>query len=202
MTLWPWSRRTPDPAQADALLAALARCGIAPAPDLPAAALEALRGLPRLDRADGPERLLIALGEDEVAEDAFEGPPRSPDIWHYDAECIEDHGDYAAILRRLGTLAGGDLPLTQLRDHVDVEGRVAWASFELDGHPHRLEFQVRDDWADPEIFVAVQRLLRGRGSTRVLAMHDLGQDGLVVCLTPDRLAALNRLPGLAFSPVA
>src|SRR5207253_234176 len=40
----------------------------------------------------------------------------SNDIWHFDTECIEDHGDYATIARRFRDLADGALPLENIDD--------------------------------------------------------------------------------------
>jgi hypothetical protein len=40
----------------------------------------------------------------------------SDGIWHFDAECIEDNGDYVRVLERFVILAKGLLPLTELRD--------------------------------------------------------------------------------------
>ena len=47
--------------------------------------------------------------------------PRSNHIWHLDTECIEDHGDYIRVAKRMALLSGNDLPIEQLEDYVDVE---------------------------------------------------------------------------------
>ena len=49
----------------------------------------------------------------------------SPIIWHIDAECIEDNGDYVRVLERFVILTKGLLPLTNLRDSVDIENGEA-----------------------------------------------------------------------------
>src|SRR5258706_14503605 len=42
----------------------------------------------------------------------------SDDIWHPDAECIVEDGDYLQVLERFVILGKGQLPLTALPDHV------------------------------------------------------------------------------------
>src|SRR5438093_799213 len=67
--------------------------------------------------------LLCVLGS-EVERRPFQR--MSDDIWHFDAECIEDDGDYARVAERFVILTKGLLPLKDLRDRVDIENETAW----------------------------------------------------------------------------
>lgn len=162
-------------------------------------------GVERLTRSDDLkehsgeppyERLLILMGG-TTEEEPFE--PLSEDIWHFDTECIEDHGAYVAIAERVRGLADGDLPLSEIDDYVDVEEGVAWLSFRLNGKQHKWDLKVDDDWVDPEIFVKFDQLLAEQGSKKRLTYYDLGgQDCLIGCGTEENLRALRRETGLNF----
>ncbi len=129
-------------------------------------------------------------------------PPPSDDVWHFDAECIEDHGDYKWIVERLCTLSGGDLHFDAVADYVDVAAGEAWLELDQAGTRVRLDLRVHDDWADEAVFAALQQRLAATGSPRRFAMQGLGQDALLVCLPPDRLRALNKLTGMQFQIIA
>jgi hypothetical protein len=75
-----------------------------------------------------PYRLLLCVlgGEAEDETQAGESGYPSDQIWHFDTECIEDHGDYKKIVSRIVTLAHGALPLEQVEDFVDIENGAAW----------------------------------------------------------------------------
>jgi hypothetical protein len=80
----------------------------------------------------------------------------SDDIWHFDAECIEDNGDYVRVMERLVILTKGLLPITDLRDHVDLENETAWVEFKLGGQSVHWDLEVSDDWIDPGLCTRLQ----------------------------------------------
>lgn len=143
------------------------------------------------------EMVLAALGgEREV------GEPLSNDIWHFDTECIEDHGDYARVAQRMRDLANGDLPLENIKDYIDIveddEG-IAWLEFELDGEKYHWNLKVEDDWVDTDIFGMFIELLEKRGSKKRYTYFDLrGQDCLIGCCTPEQLEKLRENTELDF----
>ena len=115
--------------------------------------------------------LLTALGgESEEEPYGF----LSSDIWHFDTECIEDHGDYARIAMRLEELAGGDLPLEAIEDYVDVEEGKAWLAFKLNGQDYRWVLEVDNDWVDTNIFSEFDALLRNRQTDKRYTCLNLG----------------------------
>ncbi|HEY6186876.1 MAG TPA: WGR domain-containing protein, partial [Pyrinomonadaceae bacterium] len=140
--------------------------------------------------------LLTALGG-ETEEESYGF--LSSDIWHFDTECIEDHGDYARIALRMEELAGGDLPLEAVEDYVDVEEGRAWMSFSLDSQNYKWELKVEDDWVDTRVFGEFDALLRGRHLNKRFTYLNLGgQDCLIGCSTPEQLEKLRTMSGLNF----
>jgi hypothetical protein len=124
----------------------------------------------------------------------------SDDIWHFDTECIEGDGAYVAIASRLSTLAKGNLPLTTIKDYVDIEEGRAWLAFELDGTPYRWEPTVEGDWVDPSILTRLADLLIQRSTGYRFTYINLGgQDCLIGCATEEQLGALRSKTGLTVS---
>jgi len=175
----------------------LAGCGIKLAPGLAPAAL--LESFDRDTFEAEPYRLLLTCmgGEAENESQAGETGYPSDNIWHFDTECIEDHGAYAAIARRLKDLAQGELPLEDITDYVDVEAGEARVAFRLGGQSYRWEAKVEDDWVDPSILSRFSELLSRAGTSRRFTYIDLGgQDCLIGCATSQERQRLARETGL------
>jgi hypothetical protein len=129
--------------------------------------------------------------------------PLSDNIWHFDAECIEDRGDYARIAARMRDLAQGELPIENIRDQVDLENGDAWLEFELNGKTIHWGARVKDDWVDPEMLSNFCALLEQQGGARRFTYFDLkGQDGLIGCATEEELRMLRKETGLKFTWLA
>jgi len=139
--------------------------------------------------------LLCVLGED-VQRAGHQ--PMSDDIWHLDAECIVEDGDYVQVLERFVILAKGQLPLTDLRDHVDIENGEAWLEFTLDGQPVHWDLEVSDDWLAPELYTRLQELVAARADGQKFFIVALGQDSLVCFGDAAMKATLSKLSGLEF----
>lgn len=156
------------------------------------------------------EFLLITLGgEIEVEPFGF----FTDNIWHFDTECIEDHGDYTMIAHRMMTLAGGTLPLEGIGDYIDLEDGEAGLSFRLKGEQIKWEAEINDDWADPQILTRFAQLLERQatlanrfadllslsfGTKRFTYLDLKGQDCLLGCSTAKQLKRLRRETGLDF----
>lgn len=145
-----------------------------------------------------PYRLLLCAmgGEAETeAQAGLTGHP-SDNIWHFDTECIENAGDYAAIARRMRELAQGDLPLEDVSDRVDVEAGRASLTFRLSGREYRWDAKVDADWVDSTILSRFAELLRAGKTTRRFTYVDLGgQDCLIGCATAEDRAKLEGVIG-------
>ena len=178
-------------------LRTLASCGISLATGLGPEALTI--SFDRTAFESDPYRLarLVMGGEAETEAQASPSGYLSDQIWHFDTECIEDHGAYATIATRLHTLAQGALPLEQIEDYVDVDEGQAWVGFRLEGRPYRWEAEVKDDWVDPTILSRFAALLAQRDQGRRFTYIDLGgQDCLIGCSTEEQRSALQRTTGL------
>lgn len=142
------------------------------------------------------ESLLVTLGSEvEVEPFGF----FTDNIWHFDAECIEDHGDYVKIAHRMKDLTGDALPLEDINDYVDIEEGEAWLSFQLGGQAIKWEAEVEDDWIDPTILSRFVELLSNQPNKKRFTYLDLqGQDCLIGCSSPDQLEKLRIETGLDF----
>jgi hypothetical protein len=178
-------------------LATLASCGIQLARGVAPEAL--LISFDREAIESDPYRLLLATmgGEAEDESEAGETGHPCDNIWHFDTECIEEHGDYAAIARRMRELAQGELPLDDISDYVDVESGIARLEFRLGGTAYRWDAEVDADWVDPSVLTRFARLLESVGKTRRFTYIDLGgQDCLIGCATSEERAKLAKMTGL------
>lgn len=140
-------------------------------------------------------QLLCVLGS-EVERGNFERI--SDNIWHFDAECIEDHGAYVAVVNRFVILAKGALPLTEINDHVVVDEKEAWVEFMLDGERVHWDLEVSDDWVDPQLYSRLQELVGQRGAGKKFFIVALGQDSLISFGDDQMRRELSHLSGLSF----
>lgn len=125
-----------------------------------------------------PIHLLCTLGD---AVSGLDGAYYSDDVFYFDAECIENTGDYRRLALRLTALAKGDLPIAEPKDFVDVVAGEAWLEFSFRDVPTRWDFVVNDDWVDASLFTHFQQLLAEVGSPLRYRSATLGQDSLLFC---------------------
>lgn len=123
----------------------------------------------------------------------------SPQVWHFDTECIDGDGSYAAIARHLASMAGGDLPIEGIADHVDIDAGDAWLEFSLDDTKYHWKAVVQDDWLDPAIIDRFAGLLEKRNADKRFAQLDYGGQDVVLAVIPvSKFETVNRLPGVQF----
>lgn len=175
----------------------LAECGLSLAP--PFTAQDLLESWPREQfELPGFNLTLVGLGMTE------ERPPwrnHSVNVWHFDTECIEDHGSYVRIAERMAELTQGSLVLQNVRDQVDIDAGIASLDFEHAGNPVHMDLEVNDDWVDPAVFSHFIRLLAISDPAKVFLHYDLeGQDLLIACVTRNQYAALKQA-GVNFEPL-
>ena len=171
-------------------LEALASCGITLRSEFSVDDL-----LSSWDRADyeEPGFSMTLVG---VAMTQEESPwkPRSDSLWHFDTECIEDHGSYVNIAKRMVEMAGGSLPLTDIEDYVDIEDGKAWLSFKLDDKSIKIDCAVEDDWVDSKVFSHFVRALAYKDPSKIYIYCDLGgQDCIIGCLGREDYKNLRRI---------
>ena len=130
--------------------------------------------------ADPYVSLLCVMGNEERF---------SNDAWYFDTECVEGPGSYAVIARRIRDLSGGALPLEEIEDDVDNNGisrGFGTLSFRLYNQWHRWQIEIDNDWVDGSVFTRFDELLAQQNTGKRFAAYGLGQDMLIVCLTPEQ----------------
>lgn len=194
--MWPFSSKKKESKQAVSLARALellAAIGIRPRPQIAHDdLLFSLSGT--LDSPVDWTLLLCVLGG-EVERGDFERI--SDDLWHVDAECIEDNGDYVRLVERFAILTKGLLPLKNIRDRVAIDEGEAWVEFELEDKTIHWDLEVSDDWMAPELYSNLQQLVSAR-SEKKFFITALGQDSLICFGDEAMKQKLSELSGLEF----
>lgn len=153
-----------------------------------------LRGISRSKYEGDPYNLLLlTLGGEVAVNDEFINI--SDKIWYLDTECIEDHGDYARVIIRLGNMT--KLNLNKITDYVDIQNRTAWVSFEYMNEFIRWEMKVDDDWLDMKIFKKINELIKTKQSMK-LYISILDQGCLVGYFNKEQVIELNKLTKYKF----
>ena len=138
---------------------------------------------------DGWGLVLVGLGMTEE-EEPFRN--HSVNVWHFDTECIEDNGDYKRIAERMVEMSQGSLKLEDIKDHVDVDGDLAWLSFKFKGKEMKYDLKVQDDWVDATIFSKFVELLKESDPSKLYIYYDLkGQDCIIGCVTKNEFECLK-----------
>ncbi|TKH35740.1 hypothetical protein C1I59_17020 [Paenibacillus polymyxa] len=137
--------------------------------------------------------LLLTLGGEVEVNGEFINV--SDEIWYLDAECIEDHGDYARVIMQLGNMT--KLKLNKITDYVDIQNSTAWVSFEYKNELIRWEMKVDDDWLDMEIFKKFNELTQTEQSMK-LYISILDQGCLVGYFNKEQVIELNKLTKYKF----
>jgi hypothetical protein len=181
---------SPEPKTLEEKLEALASCGITLRPEFSVDDL-----LSSWDRTEyeepGFSMTLVGVG---MTQEEPPWTPRSQNLWHFDTECIEDHGAYVDIAKRLIEMAAGSLPLTDIEDYVDIEEEKAWLSFKLDGELIRIDCEIDNDWVDSKVFGHFVRLLAKTESSKIYFYFDLGgQDCIIGCVSREDYDRLRKL---------
>jgi len=146
----------------------------------------------------GFDLVLVSLGMTEEQE-----PWRyhCVNLWHFDTECIEDHGAYKEIAERMSEMAQGSFSLENVQDYVDVEEEKAWLSFSFKGEEIKIDCKVDDDWVDTTIFGRFVELLAASDPSKIFIYYDTGgQDGIIGCVAKDDYAKLKHY-GINFVPL-
>jgi hypothetical protein len=194
--MWPFNKRQPQALQPFTLAEAIAQLGRSGVCLAPGVVLDDILSSLNGDEntpVDKIQLLCVLGGESEVGDAGL----LSYDVWHFDAECIEDHGDYGRLVDRFRNLAGADLPITNITDYVDIEEHTAWIEFTIDGKREHWDLTVDNDWMDPALYTRFQRLLSSRSARRFMICA-LGQDSLVLCGDEARRRAVSEFSGLQF----
>jgi len=111
--------------------------------------------------------------------------------WDLDYECIENDGDYIAVVENFHRLSGRKKALSQLSDSLDIETGKATLQYELDGLQRQLKPRVNDDWLDPAIVDTIMKDLKEVGYD--FFSKDNGQASVWFYLRHENAKTLNSL---------
>ncbi|AZN39354.1 hypothetical protein [Paenibacillus albus] len=136
--------------------------------------------------------LLTDLGS-EVESEEGTFIAASHNVWCFDRECIEDHGDYVRLLERIREMLAPDLSIDHLSDYVDIEEEKVNISFTVNEVAHSYELRVNNDWASLQILTIFTALLEEHGSKKRFFFSDLDNHVLVVLIDRDRFGDLREL---------
>jgi hypothetical protein len=137
--------------------------------------------------------LLMSMGRerDSVEINSYLYPTN--DVWCFDRECIEDHGDYVQGLKRIAFMVESAISVTDIQDYVDIEAGEVWIAFKANGANFRYSLSVQGDWLSFEIFTIFTELLAASGSSKRFYFADIGNEILVVLIERDQYHQLNKL---------
>ena len=137
--------------------------------------------------------LFMSMGRERDVVESYSDLYRTNDVWCFDRECIEDHGDYVQKLDRIAVMVAPAISVTDIQDYVDIEANESWIAFNANGTFYHHMLSVQDDWLSLEIFRVFSELLAVYGSRKRFFFADTGNELLVVFIERDRFHQLNKL---------
>lgn len=136
--------------------------------------------------------LMMSLGsETEIKDNEF--GYLSNDVWYFDMECVEDHGDYVRLLARIKEMINGEVAIEEIKDCIDFEEERISITFSVNGHSNTYELELNDDWIDVGLFGIFSNILMEIGSKKRFFYSALDQCLLVVLIDKEQYVNLNSL---------
>lgn len=144
--------------------------------------------------------LLMSMGRERDSDVDFSSDVYpTNDVWCFNRECIEDHGDYVKGLKRIAVMVDPAISVTDIQDYVDIQDGKVWIAFKASSTSYRYSLSVQDDWLSFEIFMIFSELLGERGSSKRFFFADTGNEILVVLIEQNQFHQLNKLINI-FTP--
>ncbi|KRE34366.1 hypothetical protein [Paenibacillus sp. Soil522] len=137
--------------------------------------------------------LLMSMGRERDSVEFNSDLYPTNDVWCFDRECIEGHGDYVQGLKRIAVMVEPAISVTDIQDYVDIEAGEVWVAFNANGTNYRYSLSVQDDWLSLEIFTIFSELLAASGSSKRFFFSDTGNEILVVLIERNQFHQLNKL---------
>ncbi|WP_419871441.1 hypothetical protein [Candidatus Pristimantibacillus sp. PTI5] len=137
--------------------------------------------------------LLMSMGRERDSIEPNSDLYPTNDVWCFDRECIEDHGDYVQGLKRIAVMVDPTISVTDIQEYVDIEAGEVWIAFKANGTNYRYSLFAQDDWLSLEIFAIFSELLAASGSRKRFFFADTGNEILVVLIERDQFPQLNKL---------
>lgn len=101
-------------------------------------------------------------------------------LWNFDTEAIEDHGDYIRIIKNIKRITANELDFRNIKDFVDIEKNKAVISFDLFGKHYDWNLKVQNDWVDEKLFTQIVRLTHQYKTRGKLTYFDTGGQSFVM----------------------
>ena len=149
----------------------------------------------REDYEEPPFDLLLFVLGSEIEEEPW-GRYVCDRAWNFDVEAIEDNGSYVTIVEQFHRITGKAKHISDLTDHVDIEGGIAELQYRVDGQLKRYKPVIDDDWADPTVIEAVMNDLKQPGYE--FYPKDNGQASIWFYLNEQEASELNELANNVF----
>ena len=112
-------------------------------------------------------------------------------VWNFDAECIEDTGDYVTIVKQFCRVAGTPGLISDATDFIDIDNGKAWLKYTIDSQQRQYTVTVDNDWADPvtvsEVIADIER------DGKQFYAKDNGQASIWFYLDEKTASKLNQL---------
>lgn len=144
---------------------------------------------------EGFDSLLFTLAS-EVESGLGAGACYTNQLYSFDTECIEDHGDYARIAMRFAEMFRDEFEIKAISDKVDCDNETAELRFECGDKRYHKAFVLTDDWLDVEVFELFIQASNDMKSQRKIGFADSdGQDIWLCVMTLSQMKAFNKLTG-------
>jgi hypothetical protein len=136
--------------------------------------------------------LLPMLGADLVDEDD-DVLRLSPEVWSFDAECVDDENVYTELLRRLAELSKGRFVLRGVESKVDFESEAAYVAFEHEGESYRWTVAFEGGRIDFDLLRKLGRLAAAASPAKRYVYWNDGQSITLLYMDTGKLKQLNKL---------
>ncbi len=147
---------------------------------------------------ENPFDLVLFILGAEVEREPW-GRPVCSRVWAFDAECIEETGDYVRIVKRLCEVAGQPDLMTDVSDSVDLDTGEAWLKYTIDGRHRDWPVEVDNDWADMMTLSYVMDDIERDGCR--FYSKDNGQGMILYYLDAATADEINKLSNNSLKPV-
>lgn len=137
--------------------------------------------------------LLMSMGRERDSVEFNGDLYPTNDVWCFDRECIEDHGDYIIGLKRIAEMVAPTISVTDILDFVDIEAGEVWISFKANGTHFHHSLSVYGDWMSLEVFTIFSELLAKNGSSKRFFFADTGNEIVIVLIERNQYHQLNKL---------
>jgi len=114
----------------------------------------------------------------------------------YDAECIENDGDYKRVFAAYQQASFGAIKFTRIKDVIDHENVEATISFVANGLPFRQTFLQEGDWVAEGFHAYMNKVAAAVGDKKRFYQLETGDQTVALAFVTPRTYARARKAGL------